>query len=371
MSSTYQGRLALSIFGQSHAPAIGMTLEGLPPGELIDLALLQQFLDRRAPGRNPWSTPRRESDAPEFLAGLVEGRTCGVPITAIIRNENTRSGDYENLRQVPRPGHGDFTAQVKFHGAQDVAGGGHFSGRLTAPLCIAGGLCLQVLRRRGITIAAHIATIGGIADAPLDPVNLRQETMEGLVRLEFPVLDAAAGEDMKVAVEEAKRQGDSLGGIVECAVLGLPPGLGDPIFDGMENRIARLVFGIPAVKGLEFGAGFAAAGMRGSEQNDPFYMENGRVKTRTNHHGGVLGGITTGMPLVFRAAVKPTPSISKPQESVNLCTGEAALLEVRGRHDPCIVPRAVPCIEAAAAIAVLDALLEQESYEHWEKGRGL
>ena len=371
MSSTYQGRLTLSIFGQSHAPAVGMTLEGLPPGETIDLALLQEFLDRRAPGRNSWSTPRRESDVPEFLAGLVEGRTCGVPITAIIRNENTRSGDYENLRQVPRPGHGDFTAQMKFHGAQDVHGGGHFSGRLTAPLCIAGGLCLQVLRRRGITIAAHIAAIGGIADAPLDPAQPDREVLEGLGRLEFPVLDAGAGEAMKGAIEEARSQGDSLGGIVECAVLGLPPGLGDPIFDGMENRIARLVFGIPAVKGLEFGAGFAAAGMRGSLHNDAFYWEQGAVKTRTNRHGGILGGITTGMPLVFRAAVKPTPSIGKAQESVNLLTGEPAELAVKGRHDPCIVPRAVPCMEAAAAIAVLDALLEQESYEHWEKGSGL
>jgi chorismate synthase len=371
MSSSYHGQLNLTIFGQSHAPAVGMTLEGLPPGETIDLALLQKFLDRRAPGRNPWATPRREADEPEFLSGLVDGHTCGTPVTAIIRNENTRSGDYENLRQVPRPGHGDFTAQRKFHGAQDVAGGGHFSGRLTAPLCIAGGLCLQVLRHRGITIAAHIAAIGGIADVLLDPVGLRRETLEGLTHLEFPVLDAGAGEAMEHAIENAKHQGDSLGGIIECAVLGLPAGLGDPIFDGMENRIARLVFGIPAVKGLEFGAGFAAAGMRGSLHNDPFYAEHGVVKTRSNHHGGILGGITTGMPLLFRTAVKPTPSIAKPQESVNLETGEATVLEVKGRHDPCIVPRAVPCMEAAAAIAVLDALLEQERNEHWEKGRGL
>lgn len=371
MSSSYHGRLNLSIFGQSHAPAVGMTLEGLPPGEALDPARLQRFLDRRAPGRDPWSTPRREADVPEFLSGLVDGHTCGAPVTAIIRNENTRSGDYENLRQVPRPGHGDFTGQRKFFGAQDVAGGGHFSGRLTAALCIAGGLCLQVLSRRGITVAAHIAAIGGIADAPFDPVGLRRETLEGLTALAFPVLDAGAGEAMGRAIGEAKGQGDSLGGVIECAVLGLPAGLGDPIFDGMENRIARLVFGIPAVKGLEFGAGFAAAGMRGSTHNDPFYAEAGAVKTRSNHHGGILGGITTGMPLLFRAAVKPTPSIAKAQESVNLETGEAAVLEIRGRHDPCIVPRAVPCMEAAAAIAVLDALMEQESYEHWEKGRGL
>lgn len=359
MSSTFGSWLTLSIFGQSHAPAIGMTLEGIPAGESVNLQELQHFLNRRAPGRNPWSTKRKEEDVPEFLAGLVDGRTCGAPLTAIIRNQNTRSQDYENLRDVPRPGHADFTAAVKFGGFQDVAGGGHFSGRLTAPLCIAGGICLQILRRRGIQIGAHIASIGGIQDQSFHPVTVEKRILGTLQTEEFPVLDAEVGVRMQEAIEKARQEMDSLGGVIECAVIGLPPGLGDPIFDGMENRIARLVFGIPAVKGVEFGAGFSAAAMRGSEHNDPFYWSGEGVKTRSNHHGGILGGITSGMPLVFRAAVKPTPSIAKEQESVSLSRKESVKLTIKGRHDPCIVPRAVPCMEAAAALAVYDALLEQ------------
>jgi chorismate synthase len=353
--------LKLSIFGQSHAPAIGMTLDGVPAGETIDLEELQRFLNRRAPGRNAWSTKRKEEDAPEFLAGLIDGRTCGVPITAMIRNQNTRSQDYENLRDVPRPGHADFTAARKFDGFQDVAGGGHFSGRLTAPLCIAGGICLQILSRHGIHIAAHIASIGGMQDQSFHPVNVEKSLFAELQTKEFPVLDREAGTRMQEAIEQARQEMDSLGGIIECAVIGLPPGLGDPIFDGMENRIARLVFGIPAIKGVEFGAGFSAADMRGSEHNDPFYWSGACVKTRSNHHGGILGGITSGMPLIFRAAVKPTPSIGKEQESVSLSRKESAMLTIKGRHDPCIVPRAVPCMEAAAALAIYDALLEQKS----------
>jgi chorismate synthase len=361
MSSTVGSRLSLSIFGQSHAPAIGMTLEGIPAGETVDLEGLQQFLNRRAPGRNPWSTKRKEEDVPEFLAGLMDGRTCGTPLTAMIRNQNTRSEDYENLRDVPRPGHADFTAAQKFGGFQDVAGGGHFSGRLTAPLCIAGGICLQILRRRGIQIGAHIASIGEIQDQRFHPVMVEKTTLEKIQTEEFPVLDREAGVRMQEVIEKARLEMDSLGGIIECAVIGLPPGLGDPIFDGMENRIARLVFGIPAVKGIEFGAGFSASSMRGSEHNDPFYWSGEGVKTRSNHHGGILGGITSGMPLVFRAAVKPTPSIGREQESVSLSRRESVMLTIKGRHDPCIVPRAVPCMEAAAALAVYDALLEQNS----------
>lgn len=362
MSSTWNSRLRLSIFGQSHAPAIGMTLDGIPAGEAVDLDELQQFLNRRAPGKAPWATKRREEDAPEFLSGLLDGVTCGAPIAAMIRNENTRSGDYNNLRDVPRPGHADFTAAMKFGGFQDVAGGGHFSGRLTAPLCIAGGICLQLLRHRGIYIGAHIASIGGIADQRFDPISVQEETFSELSTLDFPVLHEQAGVQMKKAIEEARLEEDSLGGVVECAVIGLPVGLGEPMFDGMENRIAQLVFGIPAVKGIEFGAGFAVASMRGSQQNDPFYWDGDTVKTRKNDHGGILGGITTGMPLIFRAAVKPTPSIGKEQESVSLAQKESVPLIIKGRHDPCIVPRAVPCMEAAAALAVYDALLEQTGH---------
>ncbi|MCI5498906.1 MAG: chorismate synthase [Clostridiales bacterium] len=359
MSSIYHGQLTVSIFGQSHAPAIGVTVDGLPAGEAIDLEELQAFLRRRAPGTGDWSTPRKEGDQPEFLSGLDQGHTCGAPLAAIIRNTNTRSKDYSNLRDIPRPGHADFTAQVKYGGFQDVAGGGHFSGRLTAPLCIAGGICKQILARQGIYVGAHIAAIGGIPDAPYDPVDLTQEALLAPGEKLFPVTDEAAGEAMQAAIAAAKADLDSLGGLIECGVIGLPAGLGDPMLDGMENRIARLVFAIPAVKGVEFGAGFAVANRRGSQNNDPFYMDGDRVKTRTNHAGGILGGITNGMPLVFRAAVKPTPSIAQPQDSVSLSRREDTKLEIHGRHDPCIVPRAVPCVEAAAAIAVYDALLEQ------------
>ena len=347
--SQYGEHLHLTIFGQSHAPAIGMTLEGLPAGEAIDMTALQAFLNRRAPGRNEWSTPRKEADAPEFLSGLVENVTCGAPLTAIIRNTNTRSGDYANLASVPRPGHADYTAYVKYGGHADFAGGGAFSGRLTAPLCIAGGICLQLLKKQGIEVISRIAAIGQVTDSsPLTASTADKP---------FPVVDDAAGEAMQAAIAAAKADGDSVGGIVECAVLGLPAGLGGPLFDSMEGRIARIIFGIPAVKGIEFGAGFASAGLRGSENNDPFTLEDGQMKTLTNHCGGILGGITDGMPLTFRAAFKPTPSIAKEQQSVNLKTLSPEALRVVGRHDPCIVPRAVPCVEAAAAIAVYDALL--------------
>ena len=310
---------------------------------------LQGFLNRRAPGQNEWSTPRKEADVPEFLSGLVGNVTCGTPLTAIIRNTNTRSGDYAGLSVVPRPGHADFTAAVKYGGHADFAGGGAFSGRLTAPLCIAGGICLQLLRRQGITVISRIAAIGGVTDtAPLTAPTAEKP---------FPVVEDAAGEAIRAAIAAAKAEGDSVGGIIECAVLGLPVGLGGPLFDGMEGKIASIIFGIPAVKGIEFGAGFAAAALRGSENNDAFTVENGTVKTVTNHCGGILGGITNGMPLTFRTAFKPTPSIAKEQQSVNLTSLTPETLRVQGRHDPCIVPRAVPCVEAAAAVAVYDALL--------------
>ena len=357
MSSSYGENLRIHIFGESHGSAVGVTMEGIPAGEAVDLDGLQKFLDRRAPGRNPWSTPRKEADIPEFLSGLQEGKTCGTPVTAILRSANTRSGDYDALRDVPRPGHADYTAWVKYGESRDSRGGGHFSGRLTAPLCVAGGICLQLLAREGITVLSRIAAIGGIRDEGELTASTAAKT--------FPTVSDARGEAMRAAIGEARLAGDSLGGVIECAVLGLPAGLGDPMFDGMENRIASAVFAVPAVKGIEFGAGFAAAGLRGSENNDPFSVENGRIITTSNHCGGILGGITDGMPLTFRAAVKPTPSIARPQQSVNLKTGKIIPLTVTGRHDPCIVPRAVPCIEAAAAIAVYDALLARRKEQAW------
>lgn len=353
MSSVYGENLKLSIFGQSHSQAIGMTMDGIPAGLKVDVEALARFLSRRAPGNAPYATARREADVPEFLCGLLDGHTCGAPITAVIANTNTRSGDYDNLRDCPRPGHADYTAQIKYGGCQDTAGGGHFSGRLTAPLCVAGGMCLQWLEARGIRVGAHIASIAGIQDRAFDMADPRLEEIQN----DFPVLDSQAGEEMRRAILEAKSEGDSVGGIIECAVTGLPAGLGEPMFGGVEGKIAGIVYGIPAVKGVEFGAGFAAAVMRGSENNDPFRMAGDTVRTVTNHSGGILGGITSGMPVIFRAAVKPTPSIAREQQSVSLGKKENQPLVVQGRHDPCIVPRAVPVVEAAAAIAVMDMLL--------------
>ena len=328
MSSTYGKNLKIAIFGQSHSEAIGVTMDGLPAGFSIDMDELQSFMNRRAPGRDKYSTPRKEADKPDFISGLVGNVTCGAPLTAIIKNTNTRSSDYDNIRDIPRPGHADFTAHVKYGGFEDVSGGGHFSGRLTAPLCIAGGIVKQILAESGITVDAVIKEIGGNSE---DPYR---------------------------AIEEARGRGDSVGGIIECTVNGLPACIGNPMFDGVENNIAKAVFAIPAVKGIEFGRGFDAGRICGSENNDEFYYEGEQVRTRTNNHGGILGGITSGMPVVFRVAIKPTPSISIQQNSISYSRGEDDILRVRGRHDPCIVPRAVPCVEAACAIALYDLILD-------------
>ena len=352
MSSTYGENLRLTIFGQSHSPAIGVTVEGLPAGFPIDMAALQSFLDRRAPGRDKNSTTRKEADMPEFLSGLTGNTTCGAPLTAIIRNTNTRSGDYDELQYKPRPGHADYTGYVKYGPSRDYAGGGHFSGRLTAPLCIAGGICLQLLAREGITVRARIRSVADVED--------NSPFTESVTHKPFPTVSDEAGEAMQQRIAAAKADGDSVGGVVECIVTGAPAGLGDPMFDGMENRIASAIFGIGAVKGVEFGDGFEVAKLRGSQNNDPFRVENGKIVTATNHCGGILGGITTGMPVIVRAAFKPTPSIGIEQETVDLRTMENTTLTVRGRHDPCIVHRAVPCVEAAVAIAVYDALLQRK-----------
>ena len=357
MSSEFGKLIKVSVFGQSHGRAIGVVIDGLPAGEAVDLTELQAFLDRRKPGKSPLSTARKESDAPTFLSGLENGRTCGAPLCAVIENGDQHSSDYTGLTDTPRPGHADYTAGIKWGGQADMRGGGHFSGRLTAPLCIAGGIAKQILARRGVFVGAHLKEVAGIPDEPF-PLHPTADLFREIAAKPFPVLDETAGAWMQNAILSAREALDSVGGIVECAAIGLPAGLGDPMFDGVENRLAAALFGIPAVKGLEFGAGFEAARLHGSENNDPFILKDGAVATASNRAGGILGGITTGMPLVLRAAFKPTPSIARPQKTVRLSAGEETTLEIRGRHDPCIAHRAVPVVEAVTAAVLLDLLLE-------------
>ena len=341
------------IFGESHGPAIGVVLEGVPAGLELDLEQIQWELDRRRPGKDPTATARKEADKVEVLSGLFEGKTTGAPLAMVIYNSDQHSKDYESIRYTPRPSHGDYAGFIKSQGAQDYRGGGHFSGRLTAPLTAAGAVAKQVLARKGVWVGAHISSIYGICDSPLGDLD----EMKDVANKPFPVLNDAKGEEMRQAILEAKEQQDSVGGAVECAVWGLPAGLGAPDFGcNVEGIFAQYLFAVPAVKGVDFGAGAAFSLMRGSEANDPFAVENGRVVTTTNHAGGVNGGITNGMPVVFEATIRPTPSISLPQQSVDLRTGEETEIEIHGRHDPCIVPRAVPVIEAAAALAACAVL---------------
>lgn len=357
MSSEFGKQLKVSVFGQSHGKAIGVNIDGLPAGEAVDMEELNAFLARRKPGRNSLSTARKEDDLPVFLSGLENGVTCGTPLCASIENSDQHSKDYTALADTPRPGHADYTAHVKWNGQADMRGGGHFSGRLTAPLCIAGGIAKQILARRNIFVGAHLASVGTVRDEAF-PLWPDKNLFDSVAAKDFPVIRDGAGEDMKAVILQAKEALDSVGGVIECAAIGLPAGLGDPMFDGIENRLAAALFGIPAVKGVEFGAGFAAAQLRGSENNDPFVLQNGVIVTETNHAGGILGGITNGMPVTMRVAIKPTPSIAKQQKTIRLSTMEQADLTIHGRHDPCIAHRAVPVVEAVAAIVLLDILLE-------------
>ncbi|WP_369282849.1 chorismate synthase [Oscillibacter sp. GMB15532] len=358
MSSEFGNRLHVSIFGQSHGKAIGVVADGLPAGERVDLEELARFLARRRPGQNALSTSRQETDVPEFLSGLQDGMTCGAPLCAVIQNRDQHSSDYAALANTPRPGHADYTAWVKWAGHADMRGGGHFSGRLTAPLCIVGGIAKQILARRGIYVGAHLFSVEGETDVSF-PLLPAPALFKEIAAKPFPVLDDARGQRMQGAIMAAAQEGDSVGGVVECAAVGLPAGLGEPMFDGMESRLAAVLFGIPAVKGVEFGAGFEASALRGSVNNDPFCIHDGRVETTRNRSGGILGGITNGMPLSVRAAFKPTPSISKPQQTVDLNRMEETELVISGRHDPCVAHRAVPVVEAAVATVLLDILLEQ------------
>ena len=361
MGSDIGHRIKLSIFGESHGEMIGCTLHNLPAGERIDLEAVYAQMARRAPGNDATATPRKESDVPRVVSGFCAGKTTGTPLTAVIVNENTRSADYAAQVSVPRPGHADYTGAVRYNGANDVRGGGHFSGRLTAPMVFAGAVCRQILARRGVTIGAHILEIGGVRDDSFDIHEPSAALLKGLSEQPFALLDETKEAPMRAAVSAAYTAADSVGGLIELAVTGLPVGIGSPMFGGVENVLSPLIFGIPAVKGLEFGDGFALAAMRGSAANDSLqYDDDGHLTLMSNHNGGILGGITDGAPLILRVVIKPTPSIGQVQASVDVTTEQNTTTVIRGRHDPCIVPRAVPVLEAAVAIGLLD-LWESEA----------
>ncbi|MDY2670125.1 MAG: chorismate synthase [Anaerovoracaceae bacterium] len=359
MSSELGNRLKISIFGESHGKGIGVVIDGFPAGVKIDKEELAAFTARRRPGRDKTSTARKEDDIPDVLSGVLDGVTCGTPIAAVIQNTDQHSGDYKNVKHEARPGHADYTGFVRYGGFNDVRGGGHFSARLTAPLVFAGGLCLQYLKQRGIYIGAHLASVAGVQDERFDDCNVSPEELLAPGSKKFPVIDDAAGERMREEIEKARLDADSVGGTVEAAVIGLPAGVGSPIFDTVEGRLAYGYYGIPAVKGVSFGAGFSAPLKRGSENNDEFYMEDGKVRTRTNNHGGILGGITSGMPVTALLAFKPTPSIAKPQHTIDYVENKDTIMTIKGRHDPCVAVRAVPVVEAVTAAVIMDMLLEE------------
>lgn len=351
---TFGNKIHLQLFGQSHSQSMGAVLDGFPSGVAIDEERLAAFMVRRAPGRDAFSTKRKEADRVEFVSGVLNGVSTGAPVCMVIQNQDTRSGDYDNLRFVPRPSHADYPALARFGEARDHRGGGEFSGRLTAPLCAAGFLCLEVLRKKGVEIGAHISSVGPYEDDRFDPLSPQLHAAQGKP---FPVLNDEQGAKMQEVIRQAREEADSIGGSIECAITGMPAGAGGTSFGSLEGLLSLAMFAIPAVKGVEFGSGFAGTLLHGSENNDPYFADGGRVATRSNHAGGILGGLATGMPILFRVAVKPTASIGQPQESVSLPENRNVPLQIVGRHDPCIVQRAVPVVEAAAAVVMLDALL--------------
>lgn len=357
MSSVLGEKIKLSVFGESHGRAIGCVIDGLPAGVKLDFDLIQKEMDKRAPGRDKTSTTRKEPDTPQILSGVLNGATTGAPLAMIIENTNTRSGDYDSLRLVPRPGHSDYPAYVKYKGANDIRGGGHFSGRLTAPLVFAGAVAKQILAAKGVTVGAHILQIGPVRDTAFDKNTITAAMLSELSSDFFATISTEKEIEMRAAIENARLQSDSVGGVIECAAVGLPVGIGSNMFSTVEGRLSYALFGIPAVKGVQFGAGFDFAGMRGSEANDPYAVKDGKVCLKSNNNGGVLGGMTDGAPLVFSVAIKPTASIAATQDSVNLATMENEKLVVKGRHDPCIVPRAVAVVEAVCAFTLLDMMM--------------
>lgn len=361
MASQIGNHYRCSVFGESHGEMIGTLIDGMPPGEAIDEAELARFMARRAPGSSTLTTQRKEADAVHLASGVQNGITTGFPLLAYILNTNQRSKDYSNLLDHPRPSHADYTAYVHYKGFADMRGGGHFSGRLTAPLCICGGIAKQILRRRGIHIGAQLIQVEDVHGTAFDSITVDAATLEGMEALSFPTIDAEAGAAMQEAIAAAAREGDSVGAIIQGAAIGVPTGLGGPMFDGVENRLAQALFGIPGCKGVDFGAGFDSVSMRGSVHNDPFTMKDGHVTPVTNHAGGILGGITSGAPITVRLAMKPTASIAKEQQTVSLSKQVDEPLVITGRHDPCIAIRAVPVVEAVMAIVLLDLLLEEQA----------
>lgn len=358
MSSTWGNRIKISIFGESHGAGVGVVLDGIPAGIAIDMDAVLLQMARRAPGNDPAATRRKEADIPEVLSGLLQEHTTGAPLCALIRNRDTRSQDYANVSFVPRPGHSDFAAFFRYDGANDIRGGGHFSGRLTAAIVFAGAICRQILATHGITVGAHLLSAGNACEDAFDAVSVDATLLNSLNCRPFPTLREDAKQQMREEIERARMDCDSVGGVVECAAVGLAPGVGNPMFGGVENVLASILFGIPAVKGVEFGAGFSAARLRGSQNNDAFRVApDGSFVTETNYHGGILGGITSGMPVIVRAAFKPTPSIAKPQHSVDLVGRTNEELVIHGRHDACVAVRAVPVVEAAVCIGLLDLVL--------------
>ena len=361
MASSIGSHYRCSVFGESYGKMIGIEIDGVPPGEAVDENELQAFMARRAPGNSKHATKRKEPDIVHIASGIMDGVTTGFPLMAYIENTNQYSKDYSNLLDHPRPSHADYTAHIHYKGFADMRGGGHFSGRLTAPLCIAGGIAKQILRRRGIHVGAQLLQIENIIGTPFDAMNVDAETLESMASMEFPTIDEGANSAMQAAIQAAAAEGDSVGGVVQGAIIGVPVGLGGPMFDGIENRMAQALFGIPGCKGVSFGAGFDAVTMRGSVHNDPFIMKAGNVTTTTNHAGGILGGITSGAPITVQIAMKPTASISIEQQTVSLSKHADAPLVVTGRHDPCIAVRTVPVLEAVMAIVILDLLLEEHA----------
>lgn len=424
MSSTWGENIRISVFGESHGAAIGVTIDGLPSGIPLDTARIYEEMERRKPGQDIYSTPRKEGDAVEIVSGFLNRYTTGTPLCGILRNTDKRSGDYEELKNMMRPSHADYTGKIRYNGFNDYRGGGHFSGRLTAPIVFAGAIAAQYLEQRGITIGTHLLRIGSIEDARMDPVHIAKEQLKAFRSMRFPTIKPEAAQEMMKEINDARMEQDSVGGVLETAIVNLPAGLGSPMFDSVESRLAAFVFSIPATKGIEFGAGFGFGCMRGSEANDNFAephlpregvqvpwqnaneQESQVLKpdtkegfkaatssdlvskrerqtaceqgtkhgtsypcfsdyfcpTRTNNTGGINGGITNGMPVIFRTAFRPTPSISKPQQALDIKTMQAREYSIHGRHDPCVAVRAVPVLDAAAALVVMDLLLEEKKF---------